>query len=166
MKLFVSVGTDMHRFDRLVDWADSWAQEHPDDEVLVQYGTSRVPRHADGVELLGRHEMRETLGSADLVIISCGPGGVMDARREGRLPVVVARRSGLHEHVDDHQIAFSEHLERVGLARSVATEHAFRDVIDEYRENSEHFSVTTDHSIPSGIAEVGRLIDHLVRSTH
>lgn len=164
MRLFVSVGTDHHPFDRLVGWADKWAVDHPLDEVTVQYGTTGEPVHAGGVRLLSRDAMGAALREADGVVISCGPGGVMDTRRAGLLPIVVPRRSDLGEHVDDHQLAFARHLSQVGLARCVESPDGFDAVLDEIRTHPERFTVEPDEAVPAGIETVGRMIDDLVWS--
>ncbi len=38
-RVLVTVGTDHHRFDRLIGWVDRWAAAHPEARVLVQHGT-------------------------------------------------------------------------------------------------------------------------------
>ena len=64
-RLFATVGTDYHRFDRLVDWIDRWIVEHRSEarlEAVVQAGTSRPPhyavfvRQANGVQQADREE--------------------------------------------------------------------------------------------------------------
>ena len=37
--VFVTVGSDHHRFDRLVSWVDAWAAGR-DVDCVIQYGTS------------------------------------------------------------------------------------------------------------------------------
>jgi len=165
MQVMVSVGTDHHPFDRLVDWASRWAAEHPDDEVVIQFGDSTPPSAGQAHRLFDRTTMGAQIRAADLVVISCGPGGVMDVRATGRLPVVMARRGDLGEHVDDHQAAFAEHLDSVGLARRIESEADFRQVLLEAAEHPRRFRVEIDNTEPSGIATTGRLIDELVRGT-
>ncbi|MFM7068699.1 MAG: hypothetical protein ACKOYM_04485 [Actinomycetes bacterium] len=128
-RIVVAVGTDVHPFDRLVRWADLWALEYPDDDVLVQFGTSRPPRWAVGVESMPRADLLAAFATADAVVVSCGPGAVMDARSMGCRPVVVARRHDLGEHVDDHQTVFADHLDDHALAVRVRTESDFRTML-------------------------------------
>ena len=165
MNIFVSVGTDHHPFDRLVGWASEWAEHHPEDEVFVQYGTSSTPTAGDGTDLLDRTSMLARVAAADVVVVSCGPGGVMDVRAAGRLPIVVARREPLGEHVDDHQLAFARHLETNGLARTIEDGPGFTAVVDEARRHPDRFRVEFVDDQPSGIAEFGRLADRLVWGT-
>ena len=166
MRLFVSVGTDHHPFDRLVGWADRWAADHPEDEVVIQFGTSTAPRFGRGVHLLDPETMRVEFASADVVMISCGPGGVMDARAAGRIPVAVARRHELGEHVDDHQLAFAELLVEQDLSRAAASESEFRALVEAVADGREDLSIEpgTDQ-VPAGIARIGELIDGLVWGT-
>lgn len=162
MRVFVSVGTDHHPFERLVGWAERWAVAHPEDTVVVQHGTTRPPVGVEHAELYRRDEMRAQLESADAVVISCGPGGVMDVRSTGRRPVVVARRADLGEHVDDHQQAFARHLARTGLAVCVETEQEFAAVLEDARRDAPAWRVQPESAAPSGIARIGELIDELV----
>lgn len=162
MRVVVSVGTDHHPFERLVGWAERWAASHPEDTVVVQHGTTRAPHGVEHAELYRRDEMRAELESSDVVVISCGPGGVMDVRATGRRPVVVARRADLGEHVDDHQQAFARHLSRTGLAVCVESEQEFADVLEDARHDAAAWRVEPDTDAPVGIARIGELIDGLV----
>lgn len=162
MRVFVSVGTDHHPFDRLVGWSERWADAHPDDIVVVQHGTTRAPVGVDHAELYRREDMRAQIEQADAVVISCGPGGVMDVRSTGRRPIVVARRADLGEHVDDHQRAFAQHLARTGLAVCVESEQDFDSALEDARVRPAAWTVEPDRSPPSGIARIGELIDALV----
>lgn len=162
MRVLVSVGTDHHPFERLVGWAERWAADHPDDTVVIQHGHTRPPSSGRAVELMARAEMAGELASADVVVVSCGPGAAMDARAAGRLPVVVARRQALGEHVDDHQAAFARHLDAHGLARRIEDEHGFVAVLAEAAADPSAFTVVPDDSEPPAVARIGRLIDELV----
>lgn len=113
VRVFVTVGTDHHPFERLIGWIDDW--ERPTGvDVLVQHGSTRAPLAAEGVAFLDVAELRQTLELSDLIVTQGGPGGIMDARRTGRRPIVVPRRAALGEAVDDHQVAFARHLARLG----------------------------------------------------
>jgi len=162
MRLFISAGTDHHHFDRLMGWAGNWADAHPEDTVVVQHGTTPPPKGVEAAELFRRDEMRAQIESADVVVISGGPGGVMDVRATGRRPIVVARRHALGEHVDDHQHAFARHLAETGLAVCVETEDEFTAAIDDARTNPEQWQVSPQTEPPPGIARIGQLIDELV----
>lgn len=165
MRVLVSVGTDHHPFDRLVDWAERWAVAHPEDSVVVQHGTTRAPSGVEHAELYSRDEMRAQLERADVVVISCGPGGVMDVRSTGRVPIVLARRADLGEHVDDHQQSFARHLSDTGLAHCIETEDDLSSALGSARTEPERWRCEPPSEPPAGIARIGELIDELVWST-
>lgn len=108
----VTVGTDHHRFDRLIGWVDRWAAEHPDVAVLVQHGTATAPEHAASVVMLGYDDLVAAMRAASVVVAQGGPATIMDARSVGHRPVVVPRIGRLDEVVDDHQITFARWMDR------------------------------------------------------
>lgn len=103
----VTVGTDHHRFDRLVSWMDDWAAIHPGVRCVVQHGSSRTPARAEGLEIVPRTALLELMAGAVAVVTQAGPGSVLDARSVGLVPIIVPRLSALDEVVDDHQVAFA-----------------------------------------------------------
>jgi len=111
--VFMTVGTDHHPFQRLVDWADRLAAE-PGLTVIVQHGSATAPSQATGHVALSHEEVLRLMRAADVVVAQGGPGGIMDARACGRLPIVVPRDPARGEHVDDHQQRFAAHLEARG----------------------------------------------------
>lgn len=164
MRVFVSVGTDHHPFDRLVGWASDWARSHPDDDVVIQYGTSNAPAHGRGVELLPRDAMLTEIENAHAVAVSCGPGALMDVRGAGRLPMVVPRRAAAGEHVDDHQLAFARHLSNHEMAICVQDEQGFGAFLASVRDDPSRFRLTPDATDDEGVTRIGELIDGLVRN--
>lgn len=119
--VFASVGTFHLKFDRLVDWLETWHRTHPDVDLILQHGVSRPLTGADNREMLTPAQLLDLLNTADAVVLQGGAGGIMDARSVGRVPVVVARTGALGETVDDHQMTFMARLEPLGhihLARS------------------------------------------------
>lgn len=126
----VTVGSDHHRFDRLVAGVDAWAADH-DADVLVQYGTATPPVHAHGLDFCSHAALLEALAAADVVVVQGGPMSIVESRRAGRKPIVMPRLGALDEVVDDHQVTFCELLadrDMLVLAPDVATLHAELDV--------------------------------------
>lgn len=130
LDVVVAVGSDHHRFDRLVHWVDRWAASHPEHRVWCQYGPADPPRAATGVAWSRLDELLARFSSADCVVTSCGPGTVMEVRVAGLRPVVVPRLAALGECVDDHQVAFARRLHRDGTAVGCETEAALVEVLD------------------------------------
>jgi hypothetical protein len=59
-----------------------------------------------------------------------GPASIIDARRVGVKPIVVPRRRGLKEHVDDHQVLFARRLAETAYIELVETEDQLRTALD------------------------------------
>ena len=161
----VSVGTDHHPFDRLVNWVDSWASNQQDVDVVLQRGTSAEPKTLSSSDLIPHPDLCELFARATAVVSHGGPSTVMDARMTGRLPIVVPRDPAFGEHVDGHQLRFADHLKKHNLARVVTTETMFVAAIEEALEFPDQFTIPADASSISGIIEFGRVVDELLQTT-
>jgi UDP-N-acetylglucosamine transferase subunit ALG13 len=111
-RLFVTVGTDHHSFDRLIEWVDAWLayNRHRSVRCVVQVGTGTPPSHADWSRYLTNDETQRALRDATAVVSHGGPATIMACRSLGLIPIVVPRRSRFGEHVDDHQVAFARKM--------------------------------------------------------
>jgi UDP-N-acetylglucosamine transferase subunit ALG13 len=130
--VFVTVGTDSYRFDRLVEWADSW---FTDDVALrarcfVQHGTARAPRRVPSQPFLGYPQMTELIDRAAVVVSHAGPATIRACADRGRKPIVVARLPQLSEIVDDHQVRFARRLVATGEIELAESELALHDRIE------------------------------------
>lgn len=104
----VSVGTDHHPFDRLIEGVQGWLQGRPGARVVVQHGYSAPAAGAENHDFLPRERLLELVGAADLVVSQVGPGTILDANSVGRRPIAMPRDPSRGEHVDWHQWAFAE----------------------------------------------------------
>ena len=111
--ILVTTGTNEQPFDRLVRAA---AALDVGDDVVVQYGSSRavVPRPG-WVDFLPFDELAALARSSRVVVCHAGVGSIIMARRCGHRPIVVPRRHGLGEAVDDHQVGLAGRLAQSGL---------------------------------------------------
>lgn len=151
LQAVVTLGTDHHRFHRLLDWLESWNDRNPAAiEWTVQHGESRPMRGGTGFAMKPRPELLELLSTTDLVVTQGGPGGIMDSRGCGVLPIVVPRLASLDEVVDDHQVAFAEQLASKNLVVLAQTEAELHAVLDRALSNPRDFKAEVD---PSGVAE-------------
>lgn len=157
-----SVGTDHHPFDRLVGWVDTYARQHREIRVMVQRGTADPPRSAESEPTLPHGELRGLFAAATAVVCHAGPSTIMDARAAGRLPIVVPRDPARGEHVDDHQIRFADHLDRLGIARIATGEAHLGEVLAEALAHPDRFVVPVGVAGPAGIATFGRVLDGLL----
>lgn len=111
--IFVTVGTNEARFDRLLAAVDRLGT---DEELIVQHGPSAIrPAGATAVDFLPFDDMVETMGRARIVITHAGVGSVMTSLHAGTRPIVVPRLHRYGEAVDDHQLPFGRRLEQAGL---------------------------------------------------
>lgn len=111
--IFVSVGTNEARFDRLLEAVEALGTG---EEVVVQHGPSPVrPANATCVDYLSFEEMTEHLTRARVAVLHAGVGSVLASLATGSRPVVVPRLARHGEAVDDHQVGFGRRLHEEGL---------------------------------------------------
>jgi UDP-N-acetylglucosamine transferase subunit ALG13 len=165
-QIVVSLGTDHHRFDRLVDWIDDWLAGIPNPPgCLVQYGASRPPRYADGVTRMPREDLLALYSEAAVVVVQGGPGSILDAREVGHLPIAIPRKPELHEVVDNHQAAFTQIMVLQGQAIGVQTKESL--VAELEKALRDPSSVRTAPRVsPAGAAaeRLGAAIDRLEKT--
>ncbi len=130
-RLFVSVGTDYHRFDRLIWWLDEWMSvDRNVGHVIVQRGTSATSELAHSVEYLQRTQLIEEFQRASVVVCHGGPATIMECRKNGLVPIVVPREERFDEHVNDHQVDFCERLAAHGDIQLARTKDEFFRLLD------------------------------------
>jgi UDP-N-acetylglucosamine transferase subunit ALG13 len=118
--ILVTTGTNEQPFDRLVRAAADLAAR---EEAFVQYGASREPHGlGEWVEFLSFDELADRMREARVVVCHAGVGSIMLARKCGHRPVVLPRRVGLGEAVDDHQLHMGRRLHAAGLVTLVEDE--------------------------------------------
>ncbi len=115
--IFVTVGTNEARFERLVEAA---GRIPPGEELVIQTGHCfSAPLRARCVDFLPFEEMVDHARRARVVVSHAGVGSIMLALMAGRRPVVVPRRAALGEAVDDHQLSLARRMDAEGLVRLV-----------------------------------------------
>lgn len=161
------VGTDTHRFDRLMDWLERWYGRRADQpDLIVQHGYSRRPRLPGAVDFLGHQDVHSAIRSATLVVTHGGPASIIEVRRAGCLPIVVPRDPARGEHVDDHQQRFARRLAGVGAIRLCEDEAAFAASLDQGLADPAAFRLadTPQDVAPSeAVARIGQIVEDLVR---
>ena len=160
-RIVVSLGTDVHSFDRLLVWAEGLAQSLPDVGVMIQHGASRAPKPpAHGVQGTTREQLLSWYATADVVVTQGGPGSILDAREAGAIPLVVPRDPELGEHVDGHQLAFVPVMEQAGHAVMVTDHDRFVRLVAE--RLADPSIGKTEPRVPQpepAVEEFARLID-------
>lgn len=163
--VLVTLGTAPFPMERLVGWVERWIVDNPGRaRVVVQYGTTRLPKGAEGFEMCPHDEVVEWHTKSHVVVTQGGPGGIMDSRNCGILPIAVPRRGDLGEMVDDHQVRFSRHAVRNGLIRLATTEEEFRTELEAALADPESLRVDVSRAdIDAAVERTGMLIEDLVR---
>jgi UDP-N-acetylglucosamine transferase subunit ALG13 len=159
----VTVGTDHHPFDRMVDWVDHWAAAHPEVDVFVQHGTGTAPSVAAGSSLVDPAELAERVQAAAAVVVHGGLSSIMETRAAGFLPLVVARDPERGEHVDGHQQDFTTHQERLGRIRLLRTEDELHAALEAAVADPRSVRLPDDATdVSAAVEEVGALVEDLV----
>ncbi len=114
MSTFVTVGNDKKPFTRLLQAVTELAPRLPA-PVIVQHGhTPFADARCQPFAFLGMDEFERQLREASLLITHAGAGSILGAIQARKVPIVVPRRAGMHEHVNDHQIELAAQLETTG----------------------------------------------------
>lgn len=165
VSIVVSVGTDHHPFDRLVDWVERWMTESAVEvDLFVQHGSSRAPRRGEGVDMMSHDEMLDRYRAADIVITQVGPGSILDAASAGKLPIVVPRRPDLGEHVDGHQIVFGRFMSQRHEALLAEDEAEFGALLTRAASNPALVAQAPRVSpAPDTVRTFGDVIDEVMR---
>ncbi len=129
-KVVVTVGTCHHDFGRLLRRLLEVLPAGA--EVVWQTGTTDtagLPIAASPE--IPEHELMAAIAAADLVVSHAGIGSAMAALECGKCPVLVPRRLGQSEQIDDHQTGIARELSRRGLAISVEADQVLHEHLRE-----------------------------------
>ena len=152
-----SVGTYHHPFDRFVQWLEPWTtQNHA--AVVFQHGCTRPMQESDNHEMFSPMELLDHYSSADAIVLQGGAGGVMDARKVGRIPIVVPRIPVDHEVVDNHQVVLCRRLADLGLVHVAESADELARLLDGVREGTVPSRVEEAGRPSPGVAEAVRLL--------
>jgi len=158
------VGTDHHPFDRAVGWVDDWAVANASRaRVVIQYGTSTPPVHAEGHDLLPVAELEAMMAQAVAVVCHGGPGTIMGAREAGVVPICIPRQSALGEHVDDHQVRFATRVAEVGQVHLASSEDELAALLEQALDGDDGFrlDLVGDDPAAAAVEKFSQLVDGL-----
>lgn len=160
--VLVTVGTDVHPFERLLDWVGRWYRRGPAVHLVVQHGHSPAPALPGAAAFLDHDALRRAMRAATAVVTHGGPATITQARQAGRLPIVVARDPAHGEHVDDHQCRFVRRMAAAGLVRSCAAPAELAAALDDALADPAAGQVAAAPAVPPGVARVGAIVDALI----
>lgn len=160
--IVVTVGSDSHPFDRLIDWVDDWVDERGGDVTLVvQHGQAHPPRHGQARPFIPYEELQQLIADAAVVACHGGPGTIDECLRAGLRPITVPRSRRFGEAVDDHQVTFTQLLERHQQAWLPESAGQLADMLDEALARPGF--VATRHGSRHGVTDTVRQFDDVVR---
>lgn len=162
--IFVTVGTHEQPFNRLVEYMDKWAAKHIE-EVLIQTGFSIYePKNCEWSKLYSYKTMLENVGKARIVITHGGPSSFIIPLQIGKIPVVVPRKKVFHEHVNDHQVDFSNQVaKRQGNIIVVENISKLGDVIENYEDIVKNMTNRLQSNNKKFCSELEKIVNGLVK---
>jgi beta-1,4-N-acetylglucosaminyltransferase len=112
--IFLTVGMHHQGFDRLVCAMDQVAASL-EEKVVMQIGASSYePQHAQWFRFADQAEIDRLVSDSRINIGHSGIGTVLTAFRCQTPLILVPRRAGRREHVDDHQLELAYSLAESG----------------------------------------------------
>jgi UDP-N-acetylglucosamine transferase subunit ALG13 len=169
LDILVILGTDHHRFGRLVGWLDTYLEQPGNEwlQALVQLGTTAPPRRAEGVGIIGWTELQQLMREATAVVSHGGPATMLEVRRQGHKPIVVPRDPLLGEHIDQHQQEFSRRMGALGLITLCEEQAAFEAALTAVLRDPAAHQVSPEENlrdslqVATAVNTAGRIIDDL-----
>ncbi|MCZ4560897.1 glycosyltransferase [Rhodococcus sp. IEGM 1401] len=118
-RLFVTLGTiKPYRFDAMIDAILDTGLCGP--TTVWQLGcTTRTDLPGQTHKVLSDEDFTRHIVDADAVITHSGVGSILKILDLGKYPIVVPRRSGRNEHVDDHQEQIAKLVSDSGIGLSL-----------------------------------------------
>ena len=165
----VTVGTDHHPFDRLIQWVNDWLAAHPgfQGSFFVQSGSATIESAAQSEKFLDSAGLNRALDEADVTICHGGPGSIADAWQRGQVPIAIPRLRKLGEAVDDHQVDFCRKLAGTGRVRIAEDPAGLSVLIEEALADRSGFRLggspaTADATVAHTVTRFEELVNDLV----
>lgn len=133
--IFVTVGTHEQQFNRLIEYIDKLKGKNIiKEDVIIQTGFSTYePKNCKWQKLFTYQEMLKLVNEARIVITHGGPSSFIMPLQVGKIPIVVPRKFEYNEHVNNHQVAFSNAVEeRMGTIIVVNEVNELNEIIINY----------------------------------
>ena len=117
----VTVGTIPYSFDRITQWINSLLAEKVIAEpIFFQYGYTDITGLKSNalitpVSMLTVDELNKCFKESRLVISHAGQGSTRKLAAQNTSFVIVPRQAKRKEHIDDHQVRFSEGVSQLGV---------------------------------------------------
>ncbi|WP_077623340.1 PssE/Cps14G family polysaccharide biosynthesis glycosyltransferase [Sediminibacillus massiliensis] len=135
--IFVTLGTQKFRFDRLINTLDNLV----DNGILKENIVAQVGEFNYNVKNIKLHsyitpeEMNRYILESKVIITHGGTGSIISSVKNSKKPIVVPRQKKFKEHVDDHQIEIANLFEEKMLIEPVYNIDDLTTAIQRVREN-------------------------------
>ena len=162
--ILVTVGTHEQPFNRLVEYMDAWAGENSE-KVVIQTGYSTYePINCEWKKLFPYRDMIKNVDDARIVITHGGPSSYIMALQVGKIPIVVPRKKEYDEHVNNHQVLFSNQVaERQGNIIVVEDIKSLGDVIAGYDKTVSKMTNGLQSNNSKFCSEFEKIVNELVK---
>ena len=100
--ILVLLGTQQHKFDRLLKIIDNIV----DEKVIVQIGNNDYDfknNNVSKIDFFTEVELEEMYTSADILITHGGVGSILNGLKHEKKILALPRKKEYKEHVNDHQ---------------------------------------------------------------
>lgn len=137
--IFTTVGTHEQQFNRLVIEIDRLKGDGIiTDEVFIQRGYSDyIPNFCESTQFLSYEDMDKFIEKASLIITHGGPSSFLHVISKKKPLIIVPRRYGYMEHINDHQFDFLTNLNFRGFELPVIDDiEKIGDLIKEIISNN------------------------------
>ena len=117
----VTLGTIPYPFERVISWLDLLLdREIIKDEVFLQHGVTDVSllcRHklVTSEPLLPAEKLAKKMHDSELIISHAGQGSTRKLSVQGKSFVIIPRLAEYGEHIDNHQLLFSQGVNNLGV---------------------------------------------------
>lgn len=165
--IFVTVGTHEQAFDRLIEYIDLLKKNgNIEEDVIIQTGYSTYePKYCTWKKLYPYNEMIELVKEARIVITHGGPSSFIIPLQIGKTPIVVPRRLEFNEHVNNHQVTFSNAVvERMNTILVVEEIQELKDIIANYDEIVRSMKGNLKSNNARFNMELGRIVDEMLNN--
>lgn len=165
LRVVVTVGTDHHPFDRLVQWVNDWLAAHPRQAAgfFMQSGSTSVVPACLASRSVEVQRLDALLDEANVVVCHGGPATIAAVWARGLLPIVVPRQPQLGEHVDDHQVDFSRKLAELGRIRLAQTPAEFAGIMAAATNDPVCLRTSVAAAdVAAAVARFGELVEEVV----
>ena len=161
--IFVTVGNANQKFGRLLNQIEALGAEgfFCSERVIIQTGhnPSLSSESFESKSFLAMEEFELYIKEADIIISHAGAGTLLNALRQGKIPIVMPRREKYKEHINDHQLQLAQAFSDEGKIIPVYEPSELKQAINIARQNVRELGNVTSNNLPPMIG----LIDQAIR---